>query len=365
MISIPYSIKDVYDGEKKGLFTVVSTFAGGGGSSTGYRLAGGKILAINEFIPSAVDTYRANYPNTFIFPGDIRELTGNMICRRLRIKPGDLDILDGSPPCASFSMSGKREKAWGKVKKYSDTNQRVDDLFFEFVRILREVRPKVFISENVKGLSIGAAKAILGGVNSGFGLNKSVSILSEFKKAGYKVRWKILNSADYGVPQTRERLIIIGVRDDLGISPSFPKRTVEKWISASSAFRNIDPIIWDEENLSYLTIPGGTYGDWFRKLQPGQSIGDIHPKGHGYNFHRLHKDLPSPTILASRVKSYMHFDELRFISLQECLRIMSFPDDYILHGNFIKKWERLGRAVPPLMMKVVAEHIYNTILSKI
>jgi len=101
-------------------FEAVSLFAGGGGSSTGYRMAGGKVLAINEFIPEAINTYRANWPDTIILPGDVRKLTAEHILAEIGKAKGELDLLDGSPPCSAFSTAGAREKGWGKTKKYSD-----------------------------------------------------------------------------------------------------------------------------------------------------------------------------------------------------------------------------------------------------
>ena len=148
-----YDMNFVREQSSKELFKVISLFAGGGGSSTGYRLAGGKVLAINEFVPAAQESYAKNYPDTYIFKQDIRELTGDIILEQLGLKKGELDILDGSPPCSSFSTAGLRQKGWGRVKKYSDLEQRTDDLFFEFARILKELQPKVFVAENVKGLS--------------------------------------------------------------------------------------------------------------------------------------------------------------------------------------------------------------------
>jgi len=112
----PIKLKDVKEESNKNLFNVISFFAGGGGSSLGYRMAGGKVLAINEFVESAQDTYRANWEDTKIYPSDIREIKGEDILRDLNLKRGELDILDGSPPCASFSMAGNREKDWGKEK---------------------------------------------------------------------------------------------------------------------------------------------------------------------------------------------------------------------------------------------------------
>jgi DNA (cytosine-5)-methyltransferase 1 len=105
-----YDMRLVHEQSQKDLFKVVSLFAGAGGSSTGYKLAGGKVLAINEFLEEAQDTYQVNYPDTHIFKQDIRELTGDMILNQIGLKRGELDILDGSPPCASFSTAGKKEK---------------------------------------------------------------------------------------------------------------------------------------------------------------------------------------------------------------------------------------------------------------
>ena len=111
----PYYLKEVLDNSKKELFTVISTFAGGGGSSTGYRLAGGKILAVNEFVEEAQNTYRENYPDTIIVPGDIKKLTGTYLMEQAGVKVSELDILDGSPPCSAFSMAGSVSHGEGRT----------------------------------------------------------------------------------------------------------------------------------------------------------------------------------------------------------------------------------------------------------
>ena len=117
-------MKDVLDNSNKELFNVISTFAGGGGSSTGYRLAGGKILCVNEFVEAAVDTYKSNYPNTPVLPDDIKKLKGEDFLKIAGIQKGDLDILDGSPPCSAFSIAGKREKGWDQEKLYLDGTKK-------------------------------------------------------------------------------------------------------------------------------------------------------------------------------------------------------------------------------------------------
>src|SRR4051794_21473768 len=112
--------------------TAVSTFSGCGGNSTGYRIAGFRMAWANEFIPAAQDTYRANAaPHTVLNTRDVREVTGAQLLAEAGLGVGEIDLFDGSPPCASFSTAGKRDKGWGTVKKYSDVEQRSDDLFYE------------------------------------------------------------------------------------------------------------------------------------------------------------------------------------------------------------------------------------------
>ena len=184
-----YDMQFVKEQSEKNLFSVVSMFAGGGGSSTGYRLAGGNVLAINEFVPMAQETYTANYPDTHIFKEDIRKLTGESILNKIGLNKGELDILDGSPPCASFSIAGAKEKMWGKVKKYSDTEQRTDDLFFEFARILNDIQPKVFVCENVAGITSGESANLLGSGQYSFFGGEENTIYHSLVNCGYNVRY--------------------------------------------------------------------------------------------------------------------------------------------------------------------------------
>ena len=166
----PYNMKDVIEASNQNKFKVISTFAGGGGSSTGYRLAGGKVLCVNEFVEEACNTYAENYPDTPILSGDIKELKGVDFLDAAGVGIGEIDILDGSPPCSAFSVagklshnsieteyldfdgniqirkeSGKHSDGWGQTKNYSDGKlvENIEDLFFDFLRIADEIRPKV------------------------------------------------------------------------------------------------------------------------------------------------------------------------------------------------------------------------------
>jgi len=192
-------------------FTVASTFSGGGGSTLGYKMAGFRVAWASEFVPAARETYAANFPGTILDPRDIREVMPDDVLDALGIRSGELDVFDGSPPCASFSTAGKREAGWGKVKKYSDVEQRTDDLFFEYVRLLRGIRPKVFVAENVAGLVRGTAKGYF------------KEILAALVASGYRVSARVLDAQWLGVPQHRQRLIFVGVRDDLEAEPAHPE----------------------------------------------------------------------------------------------------------------------------------------------
>lgn len=332
-------------------YKVVSTFSGAGGSCLGIRLAGFKVLWANEFIPAARKVYKANHPDSLLNKKDIRNIEAKHILNRLDLKKGEIDLLEGSPPCASFSNSGTREKSWGKVKKYSDTKQRVDDLFFEYIRILKGLKPKVFLAENVDGLVHGKAKGYF------------KNIFKELKKSGYKVRAKVLNAQWLNVPQRRKRLFFIGTREDLNIGPKFPKPK-DYFYTIKDALKKLKS------------------SDEFYKLRKGTKTRELYDlsKRFGGDFKKAHKfkygrisyfnhiraswNKPVSTITQVRPCIY-HPDEPRTFSINELKRLTSVPDDFKLYGTFSKKWERLARMVPPLMMREIARTIRKEMLDKI
>ena len=372
-----YNLQDTLDSEKRNLFTVLSTFAGGGGSSTGYRLAGGKILAVNEFVPEAQNTYRENYPNTTIVPGDIKKLTGTYLMEQAGIKVSELDILDGSPPCSAFSMAGSvshgkgntHADAFGKKKQYSDIKgvENVEDLFFEFLRVAKDIKPKVIIGENVEGLTMGEAKEYFH------------KIQNTFEQIGYLVVADVLDASKYGVPQSRKRTFFIAVREDVANKVGINFMTMYQLYPEANKERTTlgeaisDIVNDDKEELDYL----------FEKIGPDKAVGktlmkmpkdpdkvltgmDYHEKGHHFNLKRSSLRKPCPTITAmgnlAGVAGTCHPIENRKFTIKELKRIMSLPEDFKLTGQHKQQSERIGRMVPPLMMKALAESVYEKVL---
>lgn len=355
---------------------VISTFSGGGGSSLGYRMAGCRVLLANEFVESARDTYQANAPSTIIDPRDIREIKGQELLDRVGLSTGELDIFDGSPPCASFSMSGKREKGWGTVKTYSETSQQSDDLFFEYARLVREIQPRAFIAENVKGLVIGKARGY-------FKL-----ILRRLKACGYRVTARVLDAAWLGVPQRRNRVIFIGIREDLGFDPVFPEPLPYQY-TVRDAIPWVDRVVhdtsgdWGEGDVTDRPSPTITVGvnsvnsyhfkvvekeasakgtaieKEYQTLKPGEGSDKY------LNLIKAHAEKPSPSVTASAggrgTAGVMHPFECRKFSIEELKRICSFPDDFVLTGPYVKQWERCGRAVPPVMMSHIAAAVVRSL----
>lgn len=354
-------------------FNAISTFSGCGGSSLGYRMAGFRILWASEFIDAARDSYRANKADYTILDGrDIREVTAAEILTAIKMQPGELDLFDGSPPCASFSTAGKREAGWGKVKKYSDKSQRTDDLFFEYTRLLQGLQPKVFVAENVSGLVKGTAKGYF------------LEILRALKACGYRVSCRVLDAQWLGVPQSRQRTIFIGVREDLGLDPVHPKPLPYRY-----SVRDALPCIYPEKitgrtgpqftrvksecnapmNAIIVNDPAQTRYEVESEIDISRyAIGASRDNRGAFGNGGPITNIPAPTVLADSVGTHwinQTQTEKRKFTIAELRRICAFPDDFILTGTYAQQWERLGRAVPPVMMSHIAATVRDAILAKV
>ena len=311
-----------------------------------YRLAGFDVRWANEFLPEVARCYSHNLKGTHVNTSDIRDVTPEQVLEEAQLNPGELDLMDGSPPCSSFSTVGIREKGWGQVHSYSSTAQRTDDLFWEYARLLRGLQPKVFVAENVKGLVMGKAQGYF---------KQIVALLTD---CGYKVRAAVVDASLCGVPQRRERVIFIGVRDDLGLPPSHP-------IPVSGRPRAIGACLG--RNLTEEQDPTAL------PIDPVELTYIKTRKGRRY--------LPCKLLDQRVVPLAVLWDEvgrdvpLRMLGISEVKRICSFPDDYDLDtpSRNVKstvcsqrkwQWERLGRSVPPVMMQRIATHLRDNILDR-
>jgi DNA (cytosine-5)-methyltransferase 1 len=356
--------------EPNGL-TVASTFAGAGGSCLGYRMAGYRVLWASEFVPAAAEVYRLNHPDVPVDERDLRTVDASEILEAIGLDAGELDLLDGSPPCASFSTAGRREATWGKTKAYSETSQRSDDLFYEYARILEGLRPRAFVAENVSGLVKGVAKGYF------------LRILERLRGAGYRVKAKLLDAQWLGVPQARQRLIFVGVRDDLDLEPAFPAplpyrysiRDAVPWISRVEGANGYDGHAYYDADRPAATIQASRAlnVEALAVVEPESSmeshatgrawheIGGIGQSERYFQLVRPDPDAPAPTVTAAGgnagLASIAHPYECRKLSIAELKRICAFPDDFRLSGTYVQQWERLGRAVPPLMMRAVAARL--------
>lgn len=382
---------------------VASTFSGCGGSCLGFEMAGFSITSASEFVPAARETYEANHPGVPVDGRDVRQVSVDDFLRAAGVERGELDVMEGSPPCAAFSTAGKRSAKWGQESSYSDTKQRSDDLFFEFVRLVDGVRPKVFVAENVSGLVKGVAKGYF------------KEILRAMQACGYRVGAQLLDAQWLGVPQARKRLIFVGVREDLGRDPAFPvplpyrytivdalpwlqggklvswglgayedrgigqvpTRAVEDGPcstiattgpSADGAYEiwapmaaQGDDVETDPETGYRISLGEHAIGDEWDRLREGESSDRY------FNLVKPDRHAPAPTITAANtrrgVAGITHPYRRRKFTLLELRRLCSFPDDFVLTGTYQQRWERCGRAVPPLMMRAVAEAVRDRVLS--
>lgn len=313
------------------MVTVISTFAGGGGSSLGYQWAGFTELLAIDFDKNSCDTLKANFDFP-VWQRDITTVTAEEIFDFCKIKKGDLDVLDGSPPCQGFSTAGKR-----------NLNDSRNDLFKDFVRLIDGLQPKVFVMENVSGMIKGGYKG------------KFNEIMQALKNTGYNVKCKLMNAMWYEVPQSRERVFFIGVRNDLNIEPSYPK-PLNKVITFKEAVSNIKI-----EDVPDLTPSVKKY---VHLLKEGQCLSDV--GGKGFQTVRIYENKPCPAL--TKLKAGIGFGMLihpledRVLTVAEMKRCSTFPDNYNFLGKWIEAKERIGNAVMPKMMFHIAKHIKENIL---
>ena len=320
---------------KKSPYTAIELFAGAGGTSIGMENAGIKHVLLNEFDKHACETLRTNRPDWNIVEDDVRNL---------KFEEGQADIVQGGFPCQTFSYAGKK-------MGFEDIR---GTLFFEFARCVKEVKPKIAIGENVKGLLRH---------DGGKTLKTMVSVLEEI---GYKVKYKVLRSQYLDVSQKRERLIIIGVRNDLDIPISFPKEK-DYIIPLREALHKCPKSKGQEypekkRKILELIPPGGYWRELPVDLQK-EYMGASFYMGGGKTgmARRLSWDEPSLTLTCSPAQKQTercHPEETRPLTVREYARIQTFPDKWKFSGSVSQQYKQIGNAVPVNL----GYHIGNTII---
>jgi DNA (cytosine-5)-methyltransferase 1 len=346
-----WTLKDAVFTKDKG--KVFSCFACGGGSTMGYKLAGFDVLGCNEIDPKMIEAYKVNHNPKYAYLEPIQTFK---LRNDLPQELYNLDILDGSPPCSSFSMAGNREKDWGKEKVFREgqAEQVLDTLFFDFIDLAKELKPKIVVAENVKGLLLGDAKQYVR------------KIYTEFDKAGYYVQHWLLDASKMGVPQRRERVFFIALRKDLATPFMFQKDMFTEVPKLELEF-NEKEILFKE----IIDMNGRELSENMKKVWGCRKFGDnamqqgserLNGKSMYFSQSYLYKDKVSGT-LTSHEDSQVLFDAPKYTSKQEACKIGSFPHDY----NFLKLKPHylIGMSVPPVMTAQIATEIFTQWLSKI
>lgn len=336
-----WNIKDLETTEGKNGLKVFSCFACGGGSSMGYKRAGYSVIGVNEIDPELTAIYSKNFPKVKIINMPIQELVSK---KAYPPEIYDIDVLDGSPPCSSFSMAGNREKDWQKDKKFREGQavQVLDDLFFWFIKVAKEIRPKVVISENVKGMISGSAKGYVS------------EVFRQFDEAGYDTQLFLLNSASMGVPQKRQRVFFISRRKDLNlpkINLSFnePPITFKELRKGDGVKKNMTEM---EDMLLKNAKPSDSDLACINER--------IRNKRIGFTMKIVRDEQVCFTI--SSGGAMYSYQEKRHLTANELIRIQSFPLDYDFGRNDYSHIKYiLGMSVPPIMMQKVAEQVAKQI----
>lgn len=350
--------------------TYLSLFSGIGGLDYGLEKAGYQNLGCIEYDHDAILNLKFNR-DWNLFEGDIREFSTNLVKRRVGLKKNELDLLVGGPPCQSYSKSSFW--AEGIKRGYSDKRGKLID---EYIRFVEELLPKSFLIENVPGF-------VYSNQNQGMKqVLKFVKRLKREKGIEYKLSYKVVNCANYGVPQKRERVFIVGNR--LGVDFTFPDEkfgpkelarksngVIYPFKTARDAFHNIERFQKDED----LRL-GGKWADLVPCIPPGENYQYLTDQGEGetiFNYRsrywtfllKLHPKMPSWTIQASPGSSTgpFHWDN-RKLSSREIARIQTLPDDIELVGNRSSLQKLIGNAVPSLMGEVLGKQIKRQIFSK-
>lgn len=314
-----WTLKDALFTKDKG--TVFSCFACGGGSTMGYKLAGFDVIGMNEIDPKMAEAYITNHKPKYSYVEGIQTFKDR---EDLPEELFNLDILDGSPPCSSFSMAGNRDKDWGKEKKFREgqAEQVLDTLFFDFIDLAKRLQPKVVVAENVKGLLMGNAKEYV------------KEIYKQFAEAGYYCQHWLLDASKMGVPQKRERVFFVCLRKDIAepflyqkdMFTQVPKLELN-FNEKEIPFKEIES--FNEEPLFHHPAP--CHKKYWEMCKPGDNNGMHHPNGSLRDTYKINPKEVLKTITANPSKGRggaLHYKDFRMLTKSEVYKSQTFPLDY-------------------------------------
>jgi len=378
-------------------------FSGCGGLSYGFHKEGFNIVTCNELEKSISETYKHNYPNTNVIVGDITKANiKEEIYNQFTDK--ECDIVLGGPPCVAYSMSGLR-----------NSRDPRGQLFKDYVEVVNKLRPKVFIMENVKGIlsmlhdkpilnddekqiaekyyklekkkleyesqkkiekddnkleiilkNLNIVKKDIKKMNKDlhkFRMNITELIKESFLELGYNVNMKLLNAANFGVPQKRERVIFIGIRNDIDKEITYPEETHNengdnnklKWISVEDSIKDLEDI---DENIDFNQIYTNHKPEIVERIK-NTNVGESLNKKYKEAFFKCYPDKPSNTVKENHGGVFLHYKKNRVMTPRELARLQSFPDNFIFKGSKSNILIQLGNAVPCKLSEVIAKEVKN------
>ena len=385
--------KPTHGGDKASLASI-DLFSGCGGLTLGFSMAGIRSVFASDIDENCEKTFTRNFPDTPFLRKDITDIEKDEVDALLQ---GTVpDIIIGGPPCQGFSLANKRRN------KIADDPR--NKLFYGFVKFINWYSPKAFVMENVKGLL---------SMQNGQVIKTIMEAFADAGSCGYRVACQVLKASDYGVPQNRERVILIGFRNDLGLQPEYPTPDLQgKPVTVDEAISDLPQIVSGEgtEVMDYPIAPQNEYQRKMREgssqvfnhvamkhtprliarfeaIQPGQSLLDVW-ETHGavrrgapnekstikfsQNNQRVFGDQPAPTIAASFQSNFIHPHLNRNFTAREGARLQSFPDTFVFEGMRTKmSWEKglsqyqqIGNAVPVLLAKAIADSVSRQLKGK-
>ena len=343
--------------------TLISLFAGCGGSSLGYKMSTGfdEKVAVEWWEPAA-KSLETNFKEVKVLRSDIMKISGKELLNYAKIEL--LDVLDGSPPCQGFSMAGKR--------KLLDPR---NDLVNHYIRLIHEIKPRAFVMENVKGMIIGKMKGLFN------------EYLLKMRAEGYTVYARLLNAMHYGVPQSRQRIIIIGFREKncaekfqwptpfetiiplKDILPNIENKSLREKSSFGYVINRNKPIPTIKKSCNSAKkdiLLNDNYGKLYDYIKPGQNASYLLSGKGRDNCKKPSLNKPCNAICKMQsthgFATQVHPFEKRPMTINECKLVCSFPIDYYLNGNYTTQWGQLGNSVPPKMMQAIAEQVKKALI---